>query len=137
MNETDFLVQQTMATITCCKCGVLFGVPKNWAETFKLTHQQFFCPAGHAQRYLAVSDKDRLERELADERERLRVALLRRDSALQEAEHFRRSRDCMKGMLKKVSIRAKNGVCPCCKRTFSCLAAHMKSKHPEFSAEPK
>ena len=27
-----------------------------------------------------------------------------------------------------------NGVCPCCTRTFPNLAAHMKTKHPDFGA---
>ncbi len=33
----------------------------------------------------------------------------------------------------KVKKRAANGVCPCCNRTFSDLARHMKAKHPDFA----
>lgn len=32
----------------------------------------------------------------------------------------------------RLATRANHGVCPCCKRTFSQLARHMKTKHPDF-----
>lgn len=35
----------------------------------------------------------------------------------------------------KLKLRAANGVCPCCNRTFKQLAAHMSSQHPKY-AEP-
>lgn len=32
----------------------------------------------------------------------------------------------------KLKKRASAGICPCCNRTVSQMARHMKSKHPEF-----
>ena len=29
--------------------------------------------------------------------------------------------------------RVEHGVCPCCKRSFSALARHMATKHPEYA----
>ena len=37
----------------------------------------------------------------------------------------------------KLIKRIKNGICPCCNRTFKQLAAHMKNKHPEYVEHKK
>ena len=37
-----------------------------------------------------------------------------------------------KGVVTKLRKRSAAGVCPCCKRTFKQLAAHMAEKHPNF-----
>lgn len=86
------------------------------------------------------TDNMKLKRQLeAAEREkqRLRDAALyqqeRKNEALAEAEHFRKSRDGMKGALRKLKLRVGRGVCPCCNRTFADLARHMQSKHPEVA----
>lgn len=34
--------------------------------------------------------------------------------------------------LRKVKDRVKNGVCPCCNRTFVNLQRHMHTKHPSY-----
>lgn len=37
--------------------------------------------------------------------------------------------------LAKANRRASAGACPCCQRSFSNMARHMKTKHPDFIAE--
>lgn len=41
----------------------------------------------------------------------------------------------VKGEVTKLKKRIANGVCPCCKRSFCNLAAHMKTQHPEYTKE--
>jgi hypothetical protein len=53
-----------------------------------------------------------------------------------ESEHFRRSRDGIKGVLTKVKRRVGKGTCPCCKRHFVNVERHMKVKHPSFADAP-
>jgi hypothetical protein len=54
---------------------------------------------------------------------------------LAEATRFRKSRDGIKGALIKQKKRVGNGACPCCKRTFSALARHIKTQHPDFTCD--
>lgn len=132
---STFVVNQNLATEVCCNCGVLFALPESWQEVFKKDHRTFYCPAGHPQLYTGLSEEEKLRRALANKEQELNQANEQRANAVAEADHFRRSRDGMKGALRKTCIRVKNGVCPCCKRTFSCLADHMKQKHPGYAKE--
>jgi hypothetical protein len=82
----------------------------------------FYCPNGHSQIFNTKS----YQAQIADlERQAIRLRG-ERDSALDLKEKEARRRR----LLEK---RVKNGVCPCCKRSFKALAAHMKSKHPDYA----
>jgi hypothetical protein len=129
------LLTSTIEGLTCGECGVVFGLEATMNKKAKETGMRFYCPKGCHISYCDTAVQ-RLEKELAAERARTEAARKSRDSALLEAEHFRKSRDGMKGAYRKVAVRVKNGVCPCCKRTFACLADHMKQKHPDFQTTP-
>lgn len=45
-----------------------------------------------------------------------------------------RSLTAQRGATKRLSNRVKNGVCPCCTRSFHNLREHMKTQHPDFKA---
>ena len=94
--------------------------------------KDFHCPAGHNQHF---TQKDTLEKKNASLARQVAQERKRTNDALAEAAHFRKSRDGMKGALsksKKKLERVKEGVCPCCNRSFVNLARHMKGQHPEF-----
>jgi hypothetical protein len=118
--------------VTCYRCGVPI-----WMETWILKkrrndHQSFFCYNGHSQSFSDETEAARLKRQLDRERGLTRMA---RDEAANErarAEHLGRSRDVYKGKLKATKQRIKNGVCPCCKRTFANLHDHMSTQHPDY-----
>lgn len=64
-----------------------------------------------------------------------------RDAAVQREETIRRQRDDAQQSLAKeqkskarLRKRIAAGVCPCCHRTVSQMARHMKTKHPEFKS---
>lgn len=123
MPVTDWHVE------TCCKCKTVFAMTRDFytiavqrAEQF-----EFYCPHGHPQHYVrGESELDKMRRErdrlkqdaarLSDEKAAAMVKAAKLEAAA--ARHAR---------------RAKAGTCPCCKRTFRQLAAHMKTKHPQYA----
>lgn len=131
----------TLESVECCHCGMAVGLSKTWLENAHNIGkflQQFWCPyCGNRQGW----GESRHEKELAEAKRQAefqqRMAKYSDDratKALAEADHFRRSRDGMKGVLVKERRRVGNGVCPCCNRTFSNLQRHMKSEHPDHAA---
>ena len=82
----------------------------------------FYCPNGHSLVYLE-SDVKRLQKEKSD----LQEKWFAEQRAHEETQ-------CLFDKLKK---RVRNGVCPCCKRTFSNLHNHIKTKHPDYPKATK
>lgn len=124
MLTQNFLVSLVMET--CCKCGMSFGLPQAVQKRRLEDKGDFYCPSGHCQHYTGETAEARLERAqkeiamLKDSREAERRERFRQERLKHEA-HERR---------KKLEKRIKNGVCPCCNRTFSNLQRHMATKHP-------
>jgi DNA-binding XRE family transcriptional regulator len=107
-------------TELCCNCGMAFAMTSDFKLRRRNDHQSFYCPAGHGQHYTGKSEEQKLREQL--EAESGRAALLEQERAEAEKK-YRRIRD-----------RVKNGVCPCCNRTFQGLLNHMRTEHPEFGS---
>jgi hypothetical protein len=124
----------TLVPVTCCECGVLFGVPQdldrhNYEQGPK---RSFWCPSGHEQHY-TKSEVQKLREKLAAEqaaRERAEAREIHQRDQRLAAE---RSASAYKGRVTRLKNRAAAGVCPCCNRTFQQLARHMASQHPDFT----
>lgn len=135
-------VQTSLDTINCGQCGGIYAIQTRFRERCQQEGSSWNCPyckVGWG--YSGNSDNSKLKKQLAEaeaEKERLRKAAQyqreRRDEALAEAEHFRRSRDGMKGVVAKIKKRVGRGVCPCCNRHFANLQRHMESQHPEVAS---
>lgn len=115
----------------CIECGTCFGVASVVIESRRKDKKSFYCPNGHPQCYME-SEADRLRKQLATE-QAARVEANRLRWLAEEA------RTKAERKLKRTEKRVKNGVCPCCKRTFSNsrLALHLATKHPDFATETK
>lgn len=114
-----------MKELTCCNCGLTFGVTEGYERVRRNDHQNFWCPNGHAQHFSDETEADRyarMYRESTAANSLLRVDL----------ESLKRSAAKAKKELKSLKKRTAAGVCPCCTRTVSQLAEHMKTKHPEY-----
>lgn len=134
-------------TVQCCiRCGVPFGFPTELDARLHITHENFYCPNGHPQRYTGPSEADRLTAELATtkraaEVERLRLERQVRDARADEAlerqarKHFEHKARGMKGALTRVKKRIAAGRCPCCSHEFKDLERHMKNQHPKWDPE--
>lgn len=119
-----FSTLETFSIITCSRCGIPFGVPDHWRNKRQEDKESFYCPNGHVLCYTTNQlDKlrreiERKDRDIEREKERAAEARSQRDAARKT---YRRMRD-----------RVKNGVCPCCNRTFENLLRHMRTKHADF-----
>ena len=123
-------VSTGFSTVSCYKCGMVFALPTSFFQRRKEDEGDFYCPSGHKQYFPAASLEARLKAQL----ERDQKAHGRTRKMLEQE---RRSHSSTKGQLtksKKKIARVKNGVCPCCNRSFVNLRRHMGSKHPDFKA---
>lgn len=102
----------------CGICGILFAVDRQYLNDRREDLAVFYCPNGHGMSY-TESESDRLRAALTATRDQLSAAN-RRTAGLRERSRRERA-------------RISNGVCPCCKRSFSNLARHMNGQHPGYA----
>lgn len=124
----------------CVVCGVPILLEAEFHRGRRERHDNFYCPNGHAQHFPQKTEAELLREQLAEKDKFLQNAKKCTEWAEQDAKRAReradaaeRSRAAYKGQL----TRVKNGVCPCCRRNFSDLRRHMKTKHPGYMAEDK
>jgi hypothetical protein len=113
---------------TCGGCGITYYVPKRWHQHKLDTQDNFYCPNGCCRHYVNETNADMYKR--LYESERRGTELQRR-----RAENAENSRRALKGVVTRTKNRIKNGVCPCCKRSFTNLQLHMKKQHPKYGNE--
>lgn len=116
----------TLETVTCCNCGIVFAMPQFFRKQKIDLGGNFYCPSGHSQHFTKPT-VTRLQEEIDAKARELRQAkcdLLNVQNAKAAVEKAKAESD-------RQLARAKNGVCPCCNRTFTNLHRHMKTKHPE------
>ena len=112
----------TFQVVQCCKCGTQFGVLLELDNRNRATHEKFYCPAGHGQSYVSMSES-----------ERNRQSALKAQAEANEARHallvMQKERDAAVAEQKRMEARVSGGVCPCCDHVVPDLKRHMKSKH--------
>jgi hypothetical protein len=137
----------TFDPINCAQCGFHYFVPKATIDLWRKNAATFYCPLGHSNWYgESEVDKMRRERDAAKQREetirkQCAEAIEGKAAAIRKAQETEAMRATLDAQLKRSRKRAAAGVCPCCKRTVKQMAAHMKTKHPDYArtsaAEPK
>lgn len=117
------LVSLEFASVTCCSCGVTFGLPKEFETALRRSHKGFWCPNQHP---LAFNDKSDVEIAQAQALD----AKTRMVRAEQVAAEERLAREKAEKKLTSATKRAHAGVCTLgCNRTFSNLAKHAAMVH--------
>ena len=116
----------------CWKCGITYAAPAHFVQIRREDQAEFFCPNGHSAVF-KESENVRLRRQLDEERKKREWAEAARNLAQKTRDTAERGRAVAAGKLKALRGRIKNGVCPCCNRSFENLQRHIKTKHPEFS----
>lgn len=107
----------------CYTCKIEFGMPDSFYDTMMRLKEKgsFFCPAGHSQHYVTGEHpQEKLRRE--------------RDRAVQEKARLAEELAAEQKKRQRLIRRTNAGVCHCCNRTFTNMARHMKTKHPEIVA---
>lgn len=120
---------QLVSVGACCECGVEFAMPDYLKQARLVDHKSFFCPLGHSQHYPAGKS------ELQQLRERVADLAAARDAANQQRMAAQAETERLRKAAKKAAKRTAAGVCPCCNRTVSQMARHIKTKHPEYVAK--
>lgn len=126
----------TLYVEECYLCGVVFALPTTLRAERLKDHRNFWCPNGHDQHYLGKTDAQKL-REVQKQLEWSRSYAQSVEDQRQAAE---RSNTALRGVVtkkKKELGRVKNGVCPCCKRSFQNLRRHIEGQHPDYAPEGK
>lgn len=114
-------------TETCCNCGMPFAMTADFRKR-KLDNKgsSFYCPAGHGQHYTGKTEEQKLREELDHKRRQLEAESGRAAALAHQRDEIARAH-------KRMRDRVRNGVCPCCNRTFQNLLRHMQSEHPDFT----
>lgn len=112
-------------TVECCNCGMPFAMTEDFNTRRLNDHGWWYCPRGHQQHYTGKTEAQKLKEQL-DRRQRDLEAVQGQAIALKS------QRDEVAKSYRKMRDRVKNGVCPCCNRTFQNLMTHMQTEHPEF-----
>jgi len=115
--------QTKLMTEGCCKCGVLFAVPKDFQERRVRDGEWFYCPSGHAQHYTETNE-EKLRRQLSSAQADVALYRSRCDNLLGEL-------DAREREMRRVKRRVHAGTCPYCRRHFVNVERHMTTKHPE------
>lgn len=119
-------VSVTLTEMSCGECGGTYAISEIYREQRYKKGESWTCPyCKTGWGYSGQGENAKLKRELEEEKARKLQALSRAneaEAALQRAQRAKQLAD----------KRTAAGVCQCCQRTFKQLAAHMKTKHPEF-----
>lgn len=129
----ETLVRNTVFIVeACCSCGMQFAMTQDFRQRRYDDGGEFFCPSGHRQLFMK-SAVTRLKEELAAAQRQQAHAEEVAATRLKNVERLHNEIRTRKGVATKLKKRISGGVCPCCTRTFSQLARHMKCKHPDYS----
>lgn len=118
-------------SMECGECGSVFAMSEDFYERCKEKGLTFYCPRGHA-RVFTKSENSKLREEINNLENRLINAQNYITEKNHRIEQLRYSIRAEKAAKTKILNRVKNGVCPCCNRSFSNLQNHFKIKHPEL-----
>ena len=116
-----------LVTEQCCNCGMTFAMTQDFQERKLKDRESFYCPRGHSQHYTGKSETQKLKVQLDKTQKQLA-------QQLSATANLRVQRDSIHNTYNRMRDRVKNGVCPCCNRSFQNLRDHMKTQHPEFGS---
>lgn len=132
-HAVQFTEPVTFEKETCINCGLIFFIPADVQAQIRRIPRTFYCPNGHTMVYSGDA-LSMAQQEAKDLRERLAAETKRKEWAELDARQQREQADKLQREAKKLKKRIAAGVCPCCHRTVSQMARHIKTKHPEYSA---
>lgn len=123
----------TLTEINCGECGGTYAINERYR---KQKHEDGgawncpYCECGWG--YADNNENSRLRKQLAQEKKRKEWAEQDATNQKKRAEGAERKERGQRAAKTRLRNRAREGVCPCCNRTFKQLSAHMKNKHPDF-----
>lgn len=126
----------SLTTINCGECGGTYAINERYREQKQQEGGTWNCPYCKCGWGYTECENARLKRLLADEQARL----ARERAAHDQAKASIRTKEAeiakQKNSSARLKKRIKNGVCPCCTRSFTNLRRHMETKHPDYTKAP-
>ena len=126
---------ETLYTIVCGKCGILFAVPDKFDEARRKDGKNFYCPNGDPRAY-CDTERKQAKRALVAEEQRREQAEAEAQHQREYAESVERRLAATKGAHTKTKKRIAAGMCPCCQCPFANLMQHMQNQHPDYAQPP-
>lgn len=134
MSQTQTFIG-TLVVEYCYKCGMPFGMTRDYNDQKRRDRTSFHCPNGHAQVYAGKTEEQKLREQLADKQGTIDWYANRNTELHDKITNLKYTNRALKAAKTKIMNRVKNGVCPCCNRTFKDLQSHFKSVHPDLVQE--
>jgi len=132
---TDLQISTDLSIHTCGGCGWTYGIPSGWHDHAKSHGLRWRCPnklcSWESVGY-QTSELQKVKDQLAQRDQTLAFRQERIDSLNRMLGDKQRQNAALRGVVTRTKKRIGHGVCPCCKRTFSQLSQHMKTKHPHY-----
>lgn len=122
----------TLEVVRCWSCGIRFAIEQEHKERLERKAETLYCPRGCKLCWVSETEETKLRKQIVAKQAALDQARAEIDSQREMRHQVERRLVATKGVVTRTKRRVGNGVCPCCKRSFSALAAHMKTKHPEY-----
>lgn len=97
------------------------AIPQVMFDSCKREGGFWHCPNGHSRGWAEGSDKIEMNKMRRE-----------RDLAVQEQARLAEEATTKEREIIRLKKRSAAGICPCCTRTFTNMARHMKTKHPEM-----
>lgn len=126
------LIEINLVTVTCCACGIPFGIPDYHRRQLLEKGGDFYCPNGHCQHF-TNPEIPLLKKQLKEAERQAQLHKNWYEAEQDDHQRTRRKLAATKGILTKTKKRIANGVCPCCNRHFANLQHHIETKHPDYS----
>lgn len=130
---TTFVSSTSLTTIDCGLCGGTYAIQERYLQEKVEVGGFWHCPYCKCSWGYGEGENDKLKKQLEQERQRVLREQQRHDQTKAGLRETERRLIAQRGVTTRIKNRVANGVCPCCKRNFSNLAAHMKTKHPAFA----
>lgn len=131
LTHQNVTVQLTQ--ITCGECSGTYAISERYRQQRYQEGKSWTCPYCRVSWGYAQGENAKLKADLEIQRARADSLLQARNAAQKEARTANIVKKRTQTLLRKTKDRVKNGVCPCCQRSFAALARHMKTKHPEYT----
>lgn len=132
MSLLQFQHAINFSVLECARCRVPFALLNSFMSDRRLDHDTFYCPSGHENHYPGESSVEKLQRSLDSKNKNISDLRIEISTAKAETKLAQYRERGQKAAKTRLANRIKNGVCPCCNRTFVALAKHISTQHPEY-----
>ena len=134
-------IATTMTLEVCASCGISFAAPTHFLNKCQEHGRTFYCPNGHSLSYgpspveKLQAELEKAKREVANQKQVISDWAADYNRLYDEKAGVQKQLAATRGVLTRTRNRIQNGVCPCCRRSFTNLHRHMARQHPDYARD--